>query len=111
MKGSYKETILNFFSIFKLYFYFREGSPRHTLLSALGRLHLQLGDVAGAEACFSEAIEIRGGAPDVREYVDKGLIAVAQNSFSDAYICFKQASLLEPSNVMVIFICKKINLC
>lgn len=81
---------------------FREGAPRDTLLSALGRLHLQLGDVAGAEVCFSEAREHRGGPPDVRELVDRGLIAVAQNSFDDAYVCFQQASALEPTNVMVI---------
>lgn len=79
----------------------REGAPRDTLLSALGRLHLQLGDVAGAEVCFSEAREHRGGPPDVREFVDRGLIAVAQNSFDDAYVCFQQASTLEPTNVMV----------
>lgn len=70
-------------------------------MSALGRLHLQLGDVAGAEVCFSEARDYRGGPPDVRELVDKGLIAVAQNAFDDAYASFQQASLLEPSNVMV----------
>lgn len=81
----------------------RDGAPRHTLLSALGRLHLQLGDVAGAEVCFNEAKEIRGGPPDVREFVDKGLIAVAQNAFNDAFSYFQQASLLEPSNVMVSF--------
>lgn len=79
----------------------REGAPRHTLLSALGRLHLQLGDVAGAEVCFNEAKEIRGGPADLRELVDKGLVAVAQNAFNDAYICFQQASMLDPSNVMV----------
>lgn len=74
-------------------------------MSALGRLHLQLGDVAGAEVCFSEAREHRGGPPDVRELVDRGLIAVAQNSFDDAYVCFQQASALEPTNVMVRKIC------
>lgn len=79
----------------------RDGAPRHALLSALGRLHLQLGNVAGAEICFNEAKEIRGGPPDVRELVDKGLIAVAQNAFNEAYVCFQQASMLEPSNVMV----------
>lgn len=84
--------------LFSLY---REGAPRHSLLSALGRLHLQLGDVAGAEVCFTEARELRNGPPDVRELVDKGLIAVAQNSFNDAYEYFQQASAIEPSNVMV----------
>ncbi|XP_022913760.2 trafficking protein particle complex subunit 12 isoform X2 [Onthophagus taurus] len=80
----------------------RDGAPRHTLLSALGRLHLQLGDVSGAEVCFNEASEIRGGAPDLRELVDRGLLAMAQNSFGDAYKFFHQASVLEPSNVMIL---------
>lgn len=71
------------------------------MLSALGRLHLQLGDVAGAEVCFNEARELQGGDPSVRELVDRGLIAIAQNNFGDAYTSFQQASVLEPTNVMV----------
>ncbi|KAK4884966.1 hypothetical protein RN001_001237 [Aquatica leii] len=80
----------------------RDGSPKHSLLSALGRLHLQIGDVAGAEVCFNEAREIIGGEAGVRELVDRGLIAIAQNNFKDAYTCFQQASTLEPSNVMIL---------
>ncbi|KAF5275093.1 hypothetical protein FQA39_LY07030 [Lamprigera yunnana] len=79
----------------------REGSPKHSLLSAMGRLHLQIGDVAGAEVCFNEAREI-GGDAGVRALVDRGLIAIAQNNFRDAYTCFQQASTLEPTNVMIL---------
>ncbi|CAH0550758.1 unnamed protein product [Brassicogethes aeneus] len=84
----------------------REGAPRATLLSALGRLHLQMGHVASAEQCFSEAREAQGfpqNAPlGFRELVDRGLLAVAQNSFDDAYVSFQQASALEPSNIMIL---------
>lgn len=80
----------------------RESAPRHSLLSALGRLHLQLGDVAGAEVCFNEAREISAEKEGLRELVDRGLIAIAQNNFGDAYSCFQQASALEPSNVMIL---------
>ncbi|KAJ8978599.1 hypothetical protein NQ317_006887 [Molorchus minor] len=80
----------------------RDGAPRHSLLSALGRLHLQLGDVAGAEVCFNEAADAKGGPPGVRELVDRGLISVARSSFDDAYISFQQASMLEPSNIMIL---------
>ncbi|KAF2883543.1 hypothetical protein ILUMI_22607 [Ignelater luminosus] len=80
----------------------RDGAPRQALLSALGRLHLQLGDVAGAEVCFNEARELQGGDPSVRELVDRGLIAIAQNNFGDAYTSFQQASVLEPTNVMIL---------
>ncbi|XP_074037480.1 trafficking protein particle complex subunit 12 isoform X2 [Leptinotarsa decemlineata] len=78
----------------------REGAPRHALLSALGRLHLQLGDVTGAEACFNEASEIKGTPPGVRGLVDRGLLSIAQSAFDEAYVFFQQASSLEPTNIM-----------
>ncbi|KAI4469045.1 d-alanyl-d-alanine carboxypeptidase [Holotrichia oblita] len=80
----------------------RDGAPRHMLLSALGRLHLQLGDISGAEVCFNEASEVRGTPPDLRELVDRGLLAMAQSQFGEAYTYFQQASHLEPSNVMIL---------
>ncbi|KAG5894701.1 hypothetical protein JTB14_034749 [Gonioctena quinquepunctata] len=80
----------------------RDGAPRHALLSALGRLHLQLGDVSGAEACFNEAAEIKGTPPGVRELVDRGLLSIAQSAFDEAYVFFQQASVLEPSNIMIL---------
>nr|CAH7769503.1 unnamed protein product [Callosobruchus chinensis] len=80
----------------------REGAPRHALLSALGRLHLQLGDISGAEVCFNEAAETKAAPLGVRELVDKGLLAIAQSAFDEAYIAFQQASQLEPSNIMIL---------
>ncbi|XP_044263196.1 trafficking protein particle complex subunit 12 [Tribolium madens] len=80
----------------------RDGTARHMLYSALGRLRLQVGDVAGAETCFDEARALRGNTTDLREYVDRGLLAVAQNSFDEAYVCFQQASTLDPTNVMIL---------
>ncbi|XP_018335736.1 trafficking protein particle complex subunit 12 [Agrilus planipennis] len=80
----------------------REGAPRSALLSALGRLHLQVGDINGAEACFNEARELKGGEETIRDLVDRGLVAVAQNSFNEAYTFFQKASLLEPNNVMIL---------
>lgn len=89
--------------------FYRDGAPRHALLSALGRLHLQLGDITGAEVCFNEAAETKGGVPGVRELVDRGLLSVAQSQFDEAYLLFQKASVLEPSNIMVIFITLKYN--
>ncbi|CAG9821275.1 unnamed protein product [Phaedon cochleariae] len=80
----------------------RDGAPRHALLSALGRLHLQLGDVSGAEVCFNEAAEVKGATPGVRELVDRGLLCIAQSAFDEAYTYFQKASLLESSNVMIL---------
>ncbi|XP_056631010.1 trafficking protein particle complex subunit 12 [Diorhabda sublineata] len=80
----------------------RDGAPRPALLSALGRLHLQMGNIPGAEVCFKEAAEIKGGHKGVRELVDKGLLSIAQSAFDEAYLCFQEASVLEPSNVMIL---------
>ncbi|CAG9766054.1 unnamed protein product [Ceutorhynchus assimilis] len=78
----------------------RDGAPKHALLSALGRLHLQMGNIPGAEVCFQEASQL--GPAGVRDMIDKGLLAIAQNNFDDAYVAFQQASNLEPSNIMIL---------
>ncbi|KAL1517484.1 hypothetical protein ABEB36_001246 [Hypothenemus hampei] len=78
----------------------REDAPKHILLSALGRLNLQTGNIAGAEICFNEAYLY--GSSGVRELVDRGLLAVAQNNFEEACACFQRANALEPSNVMIL---------
>lgn len=84
-----------------LFIYFRETAPKPALLSALGRLHLQLGDISGAEGCFNEACQSKGHPLGVRELVDKGLLAIAQNEFQEGYTHFQEANVLEPSNIMV----------
>ncbi|KAK9873398.1 hypothetical protein WA026_022460 [Henosepilachna vigintioctopunctata] len=80
----------------------RDKVHRHTLLSALGRLHLQVGNIAGAESCFNEVRVIRGGKLDIRELVDRGLLSVAQSNFDEAYSNFQEASCLEPNNLMIL---------
>ncbi|XP_008560384.1 trafficking protein particle complex subunit 12 [Microplitis demolitor] len=78
------------------------------LKSACGRVYLFLGDVTAAEKIFAGIKEARDGtsgngkSPTMRELIDRGLMAVAQNSFQDAYNCFKIASASDPSNVMLI---------
>ncbi|EFN81441.1 trafficking protein particle complex subunit 12 [Harpegnathos saltator] len=71
------------------------------LRSAIGRVHLFLGDVSAAERYL-----VRDGKEErtssVRELVDSGLMAVAQNAFQEAYGCFQSASAMDPSNVMLI---------
>ncbi|KYQ56619.1 Tetratricopeptide repeat protein 15 [Trachymyrmex zeteki] len=71
------------------------------LRSAIGRVHLFLGDVTAAEK-FLVRINKEEKATSTRELVDSGLMAVAQNSFQEAYNCFQSASAMDPSNVMLI---------
>lgn len=80
----------------------RDETPQDSLLSALGRLYLQMGDVSAAEMCFNKARSLRNTPENFRELVDRGLIAVAQNAFTEAYLFFEKASELQPNNVMVL---------
>lgn len=68
--------------------------------SSIGRIHLFLGDVSAAEALLNERI-IKPNMTTVRELVDRGLVAVAKNSFQEALNYFQTASNMDPSNVML----------
>lgn len=69
--------------------------------SSIGRIYLFLGDVSTAEILLSNRI-IQTTTTNVRELVDRGLIAVAKNSFQEAFNYFQTASTMDPSNVMLI---------
>ncbi|KYN05562.1 PREDICTED: trafficking protein particle complex subunit 12 [Cyphomyrmex costatus] len=71
------------------------------LRSAIGRVHLFLGDVTAAEK-FLIRINKEEKVTSIRKLVDSGLMAVAQNFFQEAYNCFQSASTMDPSNVMLI---------
>ncbi|XP_043470918.1 trafficking protein particle complex subunit 12 [Leptopilina heterotoma] len=72
-----------------------------TLTSAIGRVHLILGDVSAAEKQFLITRDTPPSSKNIRELVDRGLMAVAQNAFQEALNCFQSASALDPSNVML----------
>ncbi|XP_058829269.1 trafficking protein particle complex subunit 12 [Topomyia yanbarensis] len=76
---------------------------KRALLSAWGRIRLQCGDIYGAEKKFSETKRFREDQanPDLRELIDRGLLAVAQNDFQSALGLFQKASALDGSNTMV----------
>jgi len=44
----------------------------------------------------------RNSAPDLRDLVDKGLIAVAKNDFPEAYVIFQKALHLDTGNTMIL---------
>ncbi|KAJ0171318.1 hypothetical protein K1T71_012868 [Dendrolimus kikuchii] len=77
---------------------------RRALSSALCRLWLLAGHVKAAVACLEDAREARHHicpTPDVREYVDLGLIDIAHDKYQDAYNNFARAADQEPTNIMV----------
>lgn len=58
-----------------------DNNTMRSLYSSWGRIYLQCGDVFGAERKFSEARRIRVTntmETESRDFIDKGLIAVAQ---------------------------------
>lgn len=82
-----------------------DANVRRALYSAWGRIYLQCGDVFGAERKFSEARRIRETnttQTDSRDFIDKGLIAVAQNDFNEAFGFFQKAHDTDPTNTLVL---------
>lgn len=77
---------------------------RRALQSAICRVSLLAGNVRAATEQCSVAQELRHSlcpTPDVREYVDLGLIDIAHGKYQDAYNNFAKAADQEPTNIMV----------
>ncbi|KAH8256072.1 hypothetical protein KR026_006726 [Drosophila bipectinata] len=77
---------------------------QRALYSAWGRIYLQIGDIFGAEQKFAVSRRLReiNTTPDLRDLVDKGLIAVAKNDFPEAYVIFQKALHLDSGNTMIL---------
>ena len=71
------------------------------LLSLLGRLHLQLGNLVAAGAAF-ERLEALLRSPDESPAVrlNRGMLLLANSQYSDALIDFEAALKLEPTSVL-----------
>lgn len=79
-------------------------SPTPGLYSALGRVYLQVGDVQLAQNAFNSAADLRDvskPADAIDSLTDAGLVAIAQNAFSEALGYFQQALALQPDNPVV----------
>lgn len=82
-----------------------DNETMRSLYSSWGRIYLQCGDVFGAERKFSEARRIRVAnttESESRDFIDKGLIAVAQNDFKEAYAFFQRAQAIDTTNPLVL---------
>nr|CAG4636912.1 EOG090X0439 [Ceriodaphnia reticulata] len=80
-------------------------SPTPGLYSALGRVYLQVGDVQLAQHAFNSAADLRDISQPtdaIDSLTDAGLIAIAQNAFSEALGYFQQALALQPNNPVLV---------
>ncbi|CAH0403184.1 unnamed protein product [Chilo suppressalis] len=79
-------------------------SQKRAIASALCRLWLLAGHVKAALIHLNVAREERHHlcpTPDVREYVDMGLLDIANGKYQEAYNNFVKAADQEPTNIMV----------
>ncbi|CAG9792889.1 unnamed protein product [Diatraea saccharalis] len=77
---------------------------KRAISSALCRLWLLAGHIKAALAHLNDAMESRHHlcpTPDVREYVDMGLVEIANGKYQEAYNNFVKAADQEPTNIMV----------
>ncbi|XP_072948076.1 trafficking protein particle complex subunit 12 [Epargyreus clarus] len=77
---------------------------KRAIASALCRLHLLAGNIRAATAHVEDSKTYRlhlCPTPDVREYIDLGLIDIAMGKYQDAYNNFLRAADQEPTNIMV----------
>ncbi|CAG4939339.1 unnamed protein product [Colias eurytheme] len=80
------------------------AQQQRAITSALCRLHLLAGNVEAAITHLNDARVTRlhiCPTPDVREYVDMGLIDIAHGKYQEAYNNFARAADQEPTNIMV----------
>ncbi|XP_014215465.1 trafficking protein particle complex subunit 12 [Copidosoma floridanum] len=71
------------------------------LNSAIGSIYLSLGDVSAAGKKFGIVQADTLKSEHLKELIDRGLTAVAQNAFQEALNCFKAALDLDRSNIML----------
>lgn len=75
------------------------------LYSALGRLHLHLGDIPSAQTCFNRYLEVGPSPPrhsPVQGLLHSAYIAMASNDFRQAVDTLQQARQHSPANPLVI---------
>lgn len=64
--------------------------------------YLLSGDIASAEATF-KLKEPERNEEKLQRFIDKGLVAVAQNDYDEAYQQFQKANEMEKNNILVSF--------
>ncbi|XP_033737718.1 trafficking protein particle complex subunit 12-like [Pecten maximus] len=83
----------------------KDPQSKPSLLSGLGLIYLQMGNVSKATDCFKQAevlTDITDKKQTCRTYLNKGLESMCTNSFSEAYQNFKTAVEHDPTNASAV---------
>ncbi|XP_022243568.1 trafficking protein particle complex subunit 12-like isoform X2 [Limulus polyphemus] len=85
----------------------KDKSRERELCLAMGRIHLQMGDIKGAQEYFNKAtsLKVEAGSKieaEVEELTNRALLAVATNNYSDACNHYKQALDMQPNNPVLL---------
>ncbi|KAF2345104.1 Tetratricopeptide repeat, partial [Trinorchestia longiramus] len=74
------------------------------LYSALGRLHLHLGDAVAAQKCFSKCDEVeeKSGSRSVTSKIHASYLAMAENNFNEAVDVLKDALKTSPCHPLAV---------
>uniref|UniRef100_A0A8C1CGI4 Trafficking protein particle complex subunit 12 n=1 Tax=Cyprinus carpio carpio TaxID=630221 RepID=A0A8C1CGI4_CYPCA len=80
-----------------------EPEQRVQLLSGMGRIFLQIGDIRTAERYFQDvekACHSKGKTPDEDTSVlmNRAFVYLSQNNYADAHTCFSSVLKLDPKN-------------
>lgn len=83
----------------------KNSGRKAQLHSAIGRIYLQLGDVDSAQGHFHKAEALyhsMGLEGRLEVLINKGMMALAENSYMEAYHFYEEASKLQPKNPLFI---------
>ncbi|KAL8600764.1 hypothetical protein ACOMHN_055959 [Nucella lapillus] len=83
----------------------KDVAKRAQLLTGISRIHLQMGNVAKANEIHSEVEKLLSKGDNLSaccNAMNKGLLAMCMNNFSEAYNHFKTAVQLEPDNTCAV---------
>ncbi|XP_070556829.1 trafficking protein particle complex subunit 12-like [Ptychodera flava] len=74
-----------------------------SILSSIGRIHLQLGDLRSAEKCFDEVEKhITSDKDKSQIYMNKAFYWLAQSNYAEAHSNFVEVLKIDPDNALAI---------
>ncbi|KAK3537738.1 hypothetical protein QTP70_017874, partial [Hemibagrus guttatus] len=80
-----------------------EPQQKVQLLSGIGRIFLQIGDIKTAEKYFQEVEEAgpekgKGPTHDTAILMNRAFVYLSQNNYADAHMCFSSVLKIDPNN-------------